>query len=86
MFFWFFKFLAKISLSYLQKWYEREVVFSPDVVIQRPGAILRRGGVPVDRPYWYFLPYLGPDRERRFQPREGRGGEKIYHLPRGNKR
>jgi len=72
--------LAKILLKCLKRRYERRTDLV--VVIQSPDALVTdENRIPKDRPYWYFLPFLGPDRDKEFQPVEGEGGVKIYRLP-----
>lgn len=51
------------------------------VLVQSKDYIVKnQDGIPVDRPFWYFLPFLGADRGKTFQPQE-EGGKKVYKIP-----
>jgi len=64
--------LKKLQLIYEQK--EKKVL-----IVQRKGNIVKNtNGIPVDRPGWFWLPFM-KEMSREFQPREI-GGIKVYHV------
>ena len=73
------KIMAYMILKKLQKIYERKE--RKILLIQRKNNIVKNEkGIPIDRPGWFWLPFM-KELSREFQPREIKEKEvKIYQI------